>query len=58
MVDSAGGYWRLKGLFFSDNWIWLFSGYGWFVFSGKLVFRLDMLGFSQDLGRFFSGLRI
>jgi hypothetical protein len=43
MFHSAGGYWRLKGLFFSDNWIWLFSGYGFGFFQNR-IFQLDMDG--------------
>jgi hypothetical protein len=40
---SAGGYWRLKGLFFSDNGYRFSKGYGCcFSFSEKLVFLLDM----------------
>ena len=55
MSDSAGGYWRLKGLFFSDNWIG-FSGYGWFFQGYDRFFNRNSVGFSiQDKLGFLQG---
>jgi len=55
MFGSAGGYWRLKGLFFSDNGLGFSQDMVCFSFGKTVVFIGILDGFSNGTLGFSTG---